>query len=55
MRALAGAWKGIPNFNAILNMENNKVIYKKYFHIGVAVVTPNGLMEPRIRKVEKKI
>ena len=43
-----------PNFNSSLDMENNKVIYKKYFHIGIAVDTPNGLMVPKIRNVEKK-
>ena len=42
MRALARALKDYPNFNSSLDMENNKVIYKKYFHIGIAVDTPHG-------------
>ena len=54
MRALARALKDYPNFNSSLDMENNKVIYKKYFHIGIAVDTPHGLMVPKIRNVEKK-
>ena len=54
MRALARALKDYPNFNSSLDMENNKVIYKKYFHIGIAVDTSHGLMVPKIRNVEKK-
>ena len=54
MRALVRALKDYPNFNSSLDIENNKVIYKKYFHIGIAVDTPQGLMVPKIRNVEKK-
>ena len=54
MRALVIALKDYPNFNSSLDIENNKVIYKKYFHIGIAVDTPHGLMVPKIRNVEKK-
>jgi pyruvate dehydrogenase E2 component (dihydrolipoamide acetyltransferase) len=45
--------KVYPNFNSSLDVENGKVIYKKYFHIGVAVDTPHGLMVPKIRNVDK--
>jgi len=54
MIALTKALKDYPNFNSSLDIKNNKVVYKKYFHVGVAVDTPHGLMVPKIRNVEKK-
>ena len=53
IRAMANALKVYPNFNTSLDPENGKVIYKNYFHIGVAVDTPHGLMVPKIRNVDK--
>jgi pyruvate dehydrogenase E2 component (dihydrolipoamide acetyltransferase) len=53
MRAMVNALKMYPNFNTSLDPENGKVIYKNYFHIGVAVDTPHGLMVPKIRNVDK--
>ena len=53
MKALVNAMKMYPNFNASLDSENEKIIYKKYFHIGIAVDTPHGLMVPKIRNVDK--
>jgi pyruvate dehydrogenase E2 component (dihydrolipoamide acetyltransferase) len=53
MRAMINALKMYPNFNTSLDPENGKVIYKNYFHIGVAVDTPHGLMVPKIRNVDK--
>ena len=53
MRAMVNGLKAYPNFNASIDPENGKVIYKKYFHIGVAVDTPHGLMVPKIRGVDK--
>jgi len=53
MKAIVNALKAYPNFNASLDSENDKIIYKKYFHIGVAVDTPHGLMVPKIRNVDK--
>ena len=53
MRAMVNALKAFPNFNTSLDTENGKVIFKKYFHIGVAVDTPHGLMVPKIRDVDK--
>jgi len=53
MKAVVNALKIFPNFNASLDSENSKIIYKKYFHIGVAVDTPHGLMVPKIRNVDK--
>ena len=53
MRAMINALKMYPSFNTSLDPENGKVIYKNYFHIGVAVDTPHGLMVPKIRNVDK--
>jgi len=53
MRAMVNGLKAYPNFNASINPENGKVTYKKYFHIGVAVDTPHGLMVPKIRNVDQ--
>ncbi|MDC0514098.1 2-oxo acid dehydrogenase subunit E2 [Pelagibacteraceae bacterium] len=53
MRAMINALKEYPNFNASIDSENGKVTYKKYFHIGVAVDTPHGLMVPKIRDVDQ--
>ena len=54
MRAVVKALKDYPNFNSSLDEKKEKIIYKKYFHIGIAVDTPHGLMVPKIRDVEKK-
>ena len=54
IRAVVKALKDYPNFNASLDIKNSKIIYKKYFHIGIAVDTPHGLMVPKIRNVDKK-
>ena len=53
MRAMVNALIEYPNFNASIDSVNGKVTYKKYFHIGVAVDTPHGLMVPKIRNVNK--
>ena len=55
MKALVSALKKFPTFNAsIEDMSDGKITFKKYYHIGVAVDTPNGLMVPKIREVDKK-
>ena len=53
MRAMVNGLKAYPNFNASIEPKNGKVTYKKYFHIGVAVDTPHGLMVPKIRDVDQ--
>ena len=53
MRAMVNGLKAYPNFNASINTDSGKVTYKKYFHIGVAVDTPHGLMVPKIRDVDQ--
>ncbi len=52
IKALVNGMKKFPNFNS--SIDNDKIIFKKYFHIGIAVDTPHGLMVPKIRNVDKK-
>ena len=52
-RAVIKALKKYPNFNSSIDTKNNKLIYKKYFHIGFAVDTPHGLMVPKIRNADE--
>jgi pyruvate dehydrogenase E2 component (dihydrolipoamide acetyltransferase) len=54
IRAVVKALKDYPNFNASLDLENGNIIYKKYYHVGIAVDTPHGLMVPKIRNADKK-
>lgn len=52
MKAVVSALKAFPHFNA--SLDGDSLILKKYFHIGVAVDTPKGLVVPVIRHVDKK-
>ena len=52
-KALVSALKAFPNFNASIDPNQNKIVYKKYFHLGFAVDTPHGLMVPKIRNVDQ--
>lgn len=54
MKAVVSALQEFPEFNASLDASGDNLILKKYFHIGVAVDTPSGLMVPVIRDVDKK-
>ena len=54
IRAVVKALKDYPNFNSSLDIKKEKIIYKKYYHIGIAVDTPHGLMVPKIRDADKK-
>jgi len=54
LKIAAAALKQFPKFNASIDMENEQIILKKYFHIGVAVDTPHGLVVPVIRDVDRK-
>lgn len=54
MKAAADALKAFPTFNASLSEDGESLILKKYIHIGVAVDTPNGLVVPVVRDVDKK-
>jgi len=54
MKAGVAALKAFPQFNASLSADGESLILKKYFHIGVAVDTPDGLVVPVIRDVDSK-
>ncbi|MES2141708.1 MAG: dihydrolipoyllysine-residue acetyltransferase [Pseudomonadota bacterium] len=54
MKAVVTALKEFPAFNASLSTDGEQLILKKYFHIGIAVDTPEGLVVPVIRDVDKK-
>jgi len=54
MKAVVAALKAYPQFNASLDASGESLILKKYYNIGVAVDTPNGLVVPVIRDVDKK-
>lgn len=54
MKACVSALKHFPQFNASLAANGEDLIYKKYFHIGFAVDTPNGLVVPVVRDVDNK-
>ncbi|MDP1717809.1 MAG: dihydrolipoyllysine-residue acetyltransferase, partial [Burkholderiales bacterium] len=54
MKAVVVALKQHPEFNASLSPDGENLIIKQYYHIGVAVDTPNGLVVPVIRDADKK-
>lgn len=54
IKAVVAALKAFPQFNASLDESGEKLILKKYFHIGIAVDTPDGLVVPVIRDCDKK-
>ena len=54
VKAVAKALAIHPKFNSSLSADGQNLIMKKYFHIAIAVDTPNGLMVPVIRDVDKK-
>ncbi len=54
VRLLASALKMFPEFNASIDTQGQRVILKKYIHIGVAVDTSRGLLVPVIRNVDQK-
>ncbi|UKE50426.1 dihydrolipoyllysine-residue acetyltransferase [Xanthomonas translucens] len=54
LKASAAALKQFPDFNASLDAAGENLTLKKYFHIGFAADTPNGLVVPVIRDVDKK-
>ncbi len=55
LKAVVAALKKFPEFNASLDASGENLILKNYFHIGVAVDTPDGLVVPVIRDVDKKV
>jgi len=55
VKALVLSLKKFPSFNSSIDdIENGKITMKNYFHIGIAVDTPHGLMVPKIRNADNK-
>src|SRR5262249_25113983 len=54
LKAVVAALKKYPIFNSSLDEATGEVVYKKYFHTGVAVDTEAGLIVPVLRDVDKK-
>lgn len=54
LKATALALKNHKSMNSEMDMENGNIIYKKYYNIGIAVDTDDGLIVPVIRNVDKK-
>ena len=55
IKGLVASLKKFPSFNSSIDeIETGKMTLKKYFHIGIAVDTPNGLMVPKIRNANNK-
>ncbi len=54
IKAVVVSLKQLPEFNASLSADGESLVLKRYFNIGVAVDTPNGLVVPVIRDADKK-
>lgn len=54
MKAVIATIKEFPMFNASIDDANSQIVYKKYFNIGFAADTPNGLVVPVIKNADQK-
>ncbi len=54
IKAVVAALKKFPTFNASLDASGENLVLKKYFHVGFAADTPNGLVVPVLRDADKK-
>jgi pyruvate dehydrogenase E2 component (dihydrolipoamide acetyltransferase) len=54
LKASVSALREYPKFNSSLTPEKDALVYKGYYHLGVAVDTPDGLVVPVIRDVDRK-
>jgi pyruvate dehydrogenase E2 component (dihydrolipoamide acetyltransferase) len=55
VKAVTASLKKFPNFNSSIDeIEDGKITVKKYYHIGIAVDTPHGLMVPKLRNADNK-
>jgi pyruvate dehydrogenase E2 component (dihydrolipoamide acetyltransferase) len=54
LKIVTSVLKAFPQVNASVDMAKNEIIYKKYYHLGVAVDTDRGLLVPVIRDVDQK-
>jgi pyruvate dehydrogenase E2 component (dihydrolipoamide acetyltransferase) len=53
-KAAVAALKQFPRFNASLDMAAAQIVYKQYYHVGVAVDTPRGLLVPTLKDVDRR-
>ncbi|GIO55013.1 dihydrolipoamide acetyltransferase family protein [Paenibacillus cellulositrophicus] len=54
VKALVAASRQFPALNATIDEENNEIVYKKYYNIGIATDTDNGLIVPVIKDADRK-
>ena len=54
IKVIAAGMKAFPKFNSSIDMEKKEIIYKKYYNVGIAVDTDNGLIVPVVKNVDKK-
>ena len=54
MKAAVSALKAFPEFNSSLSPEKDALIYKKFYNVGIAVDTPEGLVVPVFKEVDRK-
>lgn len=54
VKAVVAALSEHPRFNASLDIERNRIALKSYYHIGIAVDTPDGLVVPALRDADSK-
>ena len=54
IKVIAAGMKAFPKFNSSIDMDKKEIIYKKYYNVGIAVDTENGLIVPVIKNVDKK-
>jgi pyruvate dehydrogenase E2 component (dihydrolipoamide acetyltransferase) len=54
VKAVAGALRAFPHFNASVDLAHKELVLKKYVNIGIAADTPRGLLVPVVRDVDKK-
>ncbi len=54
VKALVAASRQFPALNAMIDEENNEIVYKKYYNIGIATDTDNGLIVPVIKDADRK-
>ena len=54
IKAVVAALKKFPDFNASLDASGDNLVLKKYFHVGFAADTPNGLVVPVLKDADKK-
>ncbi|MFZ0456541.1 MAG: dihydrolipoyllysine-residue acetyltransferase [Ignavibacteriaceae bacterium] len=54
LKVIASALKVFPKFNSSIDLNKKEIIYKKYFNVGVAVDTENGLIVPVVKNADRK-